>query len=784
MAKLTCGVSTTSDLVSTINAVEDGSVIANSGLIVSVSGLTIDGFTGTAGDITLFPSGTWFVGFDLFTKEIISLPRLGHSGWVPLAKCVTDATSVVSVETITPLMPECRLPNTVSKIANGEAIKAVIIGSSLSTGTGTTNWSGMLFNSGSSLQDYKVSANATFVNAGLGGAPNMYGLAQTGYFGTHSASDYSDAGYPSGISDRKPMNGNSHLWNDVDLVIVTCLANGGNRRLDCIEPTVRNLRKMGIEVLIVTDNPIGAPFTTYAAIAEADLYVDGPTVREVAERYGCQFADTAAYVADAELRYPDVDIYGDSVHMKAALPNGRVGEPSGGQEVWCRAIRSTIPVDSPAQVTVVDTYTFDTDSEGWETFNPSYCTTYWNASKQRAEKTVSAVSFWGHTITLADHEAGDTISIELTNTCSFIGKIKLYTASGGPPSSSITPVNGTATIELTGVSGGAADTLIIVPAHDGHPLAATMDIDDVTITISPPTEPVSSRINEYQKLVGQLLPKSTITEDFALPAGAFTILPREEARQEGVLSASPNGASSFARRANAGTPVAEDLLTLTTGQAAALAGNGVVSFAMILQSVNGNPDVTYDVYQNNNLQKTVTITAQTLDREIYHPIYTPDELAKSTAIPDNTTLDIRVTAGTLRIAALVCLTSEQSYVKPEEIEYVGAWGDKVGGGSSSLKGYATDTAGDYAVLKCPEDAKRLSWVISSKAVSKPVDIWNGKTLDAGVATVGVSYIKAIGNLEGAGTTNYIEYTKTLIAGGDEINGWGLHIGGAILVHDR
>ena len=69
----------------------------------------------------------------------------------------------------------------------------------------------------------------------------------------------------------------------------------------------------------------------------------------------------------------------------------------------------------------------------------------------------------------------------------------------------------------------------------------------------------------------------------------------------------------------------------------------------------------------------MTIGAQTISREIYFPIYTPTQQNMSSPFPNNAVIDIRVTSGTLRIAALVALTSEQEIIPVHAAKLIGNW---------------------------------------------------------------------------------------------------------------
>jgi len=781
---------------SAITAIElSPQVSVQSGLTLAVSALNVSGFTAEAATLTLIPNGKWYVGVDMFSREFIALPRLGHTGWMPLAYCETDATTITGLSCIDPVLPVCKIPRVVKKIINGENIKAVIIGSSLSASTADTSWGGMLFNATTLQTDYKVTgANLTYVNAGLGGAPNMYGLAQTGIVNSHRSSDYKDAGWPLSLEADLTYGGRSDLFKGVDLAVITVLANGGNYRLECVEPTIRNLRKMGVEIIIVSDNGQGAPFTTYDSGSTAGLYVDGDYVRDLAELYGIEYADTAAYVLEAELRYP-ATIYSDSIHMGQAAPNGRTGQPSCGNEVWARAIRSTIPTLPEELLHASFSNTFDTDVEGYYVYgSANNVSVSWENSAVRVEKTTADNQQWGCQVDIANLVTGDTVEVSyiLSGLGGYTQQASIGLQGGGVgwASNSVAAGQTAGTVTLVASRDNNDARVLFFGSHDAAPLGAAFSIDNVTVNIPSSASQLSAPSRNAIKYVSTPLPKANITTDFKKAGDAFVILPKDEffARTSSVLSGtlinSPRGANSFARQFSSLTDVNEDLLTVETGQRVAIAANGVVSFAMILYSENGNAETVYEVYKNNALQKTVTIAAQTLSREIYHAVYTNTDTAKSDGAANNETISIRVTSGKLQVAALVAQTSEITYIPPEEISFIGTWGDRVTGGSPSMSGYATDTINDYAAYRCPVDAHTVHWVVSSKSVSKPVDITSGSELVAGQATSGTNHIKTIGGLEGGGESHSVKLMETLIGGGDTAGGWGLHVGGILLVHDR
>ena len=166
-------------------------------------------------------------------------------------------------------------------------------------------------------------------------------------------------------------------------------------------------------------------------------------------------------------------------------------------------------------------------------------------------------------------------------------------------------------------------------------------------------------------------------------------------------------------------------------------------------------------------------------------VLTPSELNTTDSIPYNSTINLVVTSGNVDIAAFVCFTSEIDYIEKENITFKGSWLEDVeGGGTTSANGNATDIAGDYAKLKCPEDGEEVSWVVSSRPDSQPVNVWTSANIQNNVSTSGGSHFKVIGNLKGRNETHYIECANTLTPAGSATSGYGLHIVGALIVKDR
>lgn len=317
-------------------------VIAN-GLTLTVRPFRIGAFASAGGSIQIAAAGTWYVGVEMWSGQVRLLPRLGHRGWVPLACVVASATDVTSIEQIEPVMPPTRIPRTMAKILAGQPIKAIVMGSSMTEGSASTNWAGMVF-SGGSTAHYKV-PNSTLQNIGMGGTPNQYQLAQLGFASATHGTNFNEGTYPLAIMGTKSApNGRSSLFHGCDVVVIGMLANGGDYRLSCIEPIIRNLRRAGVEVIVATDNAQN-PSTTYSTMNAAALYSDGPELMRIADMYGVEIADTAAYVFEAHLRASGTGIYSDFIHMTSGEPAGPAAvQPANGHEAWARAVRSIMHV--------------------------------------------------------------------------------------------------------------------------------------------------------------------------------------------------------------------------------------------------------------------------------------------------------------------------------------------------------------------------------------------------------------------------------------------------------
>jgi len=766
-------------------------LVTASGLTVKVPQFTIGGLTFQGGSISLPAAGTWFVGVEIFGGTVRCLPRTGHRGWIPLARLVCSGTVVTDIRQIHPVMPVCRIPRTMEKLRSGTPIKVLVMGSSLAESTGTDTWSGMLFNQASNVAKYRLPGTITLNNVALGGAPNQYQLAQSGFASTMGSFNYSNGVVPNVFLPTTRPSGRSAMFEGIDLVVLTVLANGGDYRLQSIEPVVRNLRKQGLEVILCTDNPQN-PTQDYGQLSNSLLYVDGPDVMRIADTYGVELADTAAYVFDAYMRYPAASIYRDSIHMFSAQPAGRNVQPAGGYEVWARAIRSLFTVDANAAGTSTQAYNFESDlPSDW--INYGLGTTTVAGGKLLVTPAADGLK-WGTQVKIPPIKSGDTVTVVFDLGQPGVGLPSLEVGFQGGGAGWGSVVNGggntvgTKNITLTASRDIPSDGRVLFYVNSG---ASAFTLDNVTVTVNSSFEGVAYDLMPARACEARPLPRSRLVTDLKTPGDAFVILPHNEAHliaadpNAGTLGAHPAGGGSFARRfAPSIVGAANDLLTVAAGKMCAISALGAVGFSVIHYTQAGDAAVTIDVFKDNVFQKTVTIAASTITREILVPIYSPTDWNQNSASPSFGVIDLRVTAGSLRVCALVALTFEIDFVMPEEIKRVGTWTGRVSGGAPTMIGYATDTKDDYAYVTCPPTGRRVGWIMSGKPNSKPVNFWSGRSQSMATATVGVNHIFCQGNLVGPGEVHYAQLNETLVGGGGAANGYGMHIGGVVIVNDR
>ncbi|MEY9466301.1 hypothetical protein ABH973_006714 [Bradyrhizobium ottawaense] len=761
-----------------------------SGLNVRVEAFHVQGFSFVGGAVAIAAAGTWYVGVDLFTQALIALPRLGHRGWIPVAKVVASASAVTLIQQISPVLPVTRIPRVLKKIIAGQAINVVVMGSSLEQGGNTTDWPGMLFNASSGLTAYRVPGTISTKYKAVGGAPNQYQLAQLGFASGHTGYGYPSAGFPRALEAKLPPNGRSQLFSGVDLVVIGVLANGGDYRLECIEPIIRKLRQAGVEVILTTDNPQAASSWTlsYAALSGSGLYVDGPEVIRIADLYGVELADTAAYVFDATLRYTgDGRIYaaGDSIHMANGAPAGRTAAPSCGHEVWARAVRSVITIDGQPGAPVSTSYDFSSGLQGWTNYAGANSSVSAASGALAITKAGAGTVQWGGWITsLSQIYVGDTVRVRGTVTGAAAAGFQIGLQSGGWAGGPVS-VNSDGAFDVTLTCTVNSTSLLMYGGNNAAAQGTVLTVDDIQVDITHNTgtavDLTSSRPSE-----ARVLPPIRVVTDYKTPADAFVILPTDELytvqnnANKGALGAHPWGASSFARSWNSGIGSTSDLLTLATGKSAILSGHCVVGLSLIRYQDQTDVACTFDVYRNDTFVKTINIGTVPFGNEWYTTIWTPTEYGQSAPTDVGESIRLQVTSGTLKIAALLALTADIDYLFPEEIKYVGNWLAREQEGGAQMWGYPTDTVGAFAVVKCT--GRRVLWFLANRSNSQPVDMYSDRESTLAQSQAGVNHIRTRGGLLGPGLNHTIKLTAA--AASPVAGNRSLHVGGAIIVNDR
>lgn len=766
-----------------------GAGIAVNNLTVTVSPFCLDGFMYDGGSFTVLPNGTWFLGVELSSKQLRALPRRGHRGVVYVARVVSNATLITSVVACELELPATRIPRTLNKVINGKPINVLIMGSSLTQTSGSDQtWPSLIFGSTATVDKYKI-PNSTMTATGVGGSPNAYQLAQVGIASNHgSYSGFGASGVSGLVGPRIGTNGRSKLFKDIDVVVLGCLANGGDYRLENIEQTVRRLVQMGKEVILVTDNPQN-PTTDYGTLSNSLLHVDGPEVIRIANLYGVELADTSSYVFEAHLRANGTGIFGDTIHQAQATPSGpNTVLPASGHEAWARAVRSLFSVSTAATnpTQLITNGTFDTSTVGWSTENGSVL----SQSNGQMTVTASGTNARQGKQVLANVPIGSSVTITLdlisytgswdaglisTNIGSWDGGNGSIGGLGGSPrriTKTFTNVTNQLTFVFYNTSSVAGDTLVV-------------DNISVSAIFATTTDQIVNRRTEIKTL-----PPSRIVTDLGTPGDMFVILPKDEFYfstgngSKGTLGAHPWGNSSFARRFSSHTSSTGDLLSIATGQKACISATGVVSFNMIHYRDVADGACTFTVTINSVVRKTVTISTPPFGNEWWLQIMSSSELNAISSLLDTgssfETIEIAVTSGTLKIAALVSGTVDATYISVDEISYKGTWlPNEVS--VSNLYGKPTDTVNSMASVNCP--GRRLAWIISANPGSKSVTLSSGSEYQTVSSTTGVANVILTKSLYGPNERHSIR-CDTTNASGSQATGHSLHIGGAMVIYDR
>ena len=218
--------------------------------------------------------------------------------------------------TCTTEIHNCNLPISVSKLSNSNSPQAKIgiFGDSLAAGAGSGRmWWQLLFD------QYNASNNdLNLIRQGFPNAPYISDVTNYALGGTTSHNlmmllgstreVINSSDYPAQQISGKYNSFSPILAENLDLAIISIGVNGGNYSEAFLERFIKELRKTGTEIILLTANPQknNIEFATYFPTK----YI------ELAKAYSCEIADTHSYIRNAIDTGVSVDdIYADNIHM-------------------------------------------------------------------------------------------------------------------------------------------------------------------------------------------------------------------------------------------------------------------------------------------------------------------------------------------------------------------------------------------------------------------------------------------------------------------------------------
>lgn len=246
-----------------------------------------------------------YAGVSLLDGTLMFLPRLGHSGWVPIAKCTAMAQSHYTLTPIPPALPITSIGNVRAKLYSGTALTQVFIGSSLlANGQGTGNLSAWLQSStkyglnvwGSTITTETAAHGGMgpryhagilmgrTAELALGGSSTLYNNTAVLLRGDHSQrSGRANAGRYSTAHQKAKMG---LLWLEVS-------ANGGSDYTLFQEGCLRFAANNDIPTVLVIGNAMGETVDLQAVNA---LWTDAPALIARATALNIPIADAGAFM--------------------------------------------------------------------------------------------------------------------------------------------------------------------------------------------------------------------------------------------------------------------------------------------------------------------------------------------------------------------------------------------------------------------------------------------------------------------------------------------------------
>lgn len=324
-------------------------LLAGTGLNVEVAAFKVTMADGEAlsyagATVAVPASGTFYIGFDLYSGVVRALRYKANTGTVWLGKVTTSGAAVTAVvPEASIVVPPTSIPLTRAKIARPyQSVKIGLLGTSLVEGAGSgTYWHSLCFDNAYVADGFLVelgnSATVTVTNSAAGGTTAHHSLMQLGRSVYSAVGAYGStqitygpkygarqAATPEASYAESPLFG-------MDLVIIGACANGGTYDLSYLENAVRLLRSRGVEVIILTEN--------YRSDNAAFLESNIPLLAQLAAAYGCELADTWSYMRATQ--DGGTTVLADVIHQNAA-----------GHIAYAAAVRSVLNGQAQAAAVV------------------------------------------------------------------------------------------------------------------------------------------------------------------------------------------------------------------------------------------------------------------------------------------------------------------------------------------------------------------------------------------------------------------------------------------------
>lgn len=306
---------------------------SSSGLTVTIeSGQLVwaDGSqsTFTGGTVVVPTNCTSYLMIDFYDLTLHAFRRGIHSGALLVGTVVANASAVTSlVQPATFVVPPNPVEEFKQKLLHATGpLTVLVLGDSLSVGTATNYWSGILFGStsASGLQVSNVS-RITLNNASVGGISAKHAMVSIADVfeskpagGLPQTATHRTLWTASQATDGKPYKGSPFLTATPDLVIIG-YANACDYPEQWLETAVREYVSAGASVIIHTSN-------IHSNAYNFDAWT---TNRLIADIHGAALADTTSFVGEAWDH--GINTYTDSVHQDY---NGHL--------LWSRAMRSIL----------------------------------------------------------------------------------------------------------------------------------------------------------------------------------------------------------------------------------------------------------------------------------------------------------------------------------------------------------------------------------------------------------------------------------------------------------